>query len=485
MKKIIYLIISIIFVSCSDQDLSDYFADNILYKLNLSSENINVGPIDETHSVKITTNTEWSAQTSDDWIVLDSNRGNTNSDLTFTTKANPMTQERTGTIGIYCFGKHKKDITICQGKVSLGVSSESLSFTSHCAEQSLSFQTEGTWTVATTSDWIKPSQKEGFGNCSISIMVDELMSVKDRNGYIVIKDQSSQEKKIAINQKGKYLSVDINYLSFLASGKNIEIINFSTDGSIEYTCDSWITSRVNNNHISVETTENTSGLTKNGTLYVSLKDVSDFNPIAIHIHQAPVKTNAEAVDLGLSVKWASFNIGATNEDEIGGHYHYGEGPDFTYEWYDIPEDVLPTCLTGTMYDTSNAYWGGHWRNPTKKEWQELYDNCTMDLINLKVPQNIELYNKFTDSREVLVLTQAHKFTSSNGNYIIIPRAGTWYYYDGPGQMFSSGIYAWSDCGYHTNTKSDKMEIFRQEEGMSWSYGMGPNWFISVRAVWDE
>ena len=196
MKKIIYLIISIIFVSCSDQDLSDYFADNILYKLNLSSENINVGPIDETHSVKITTNTEWSAQTSDDWIVLDSNRGNTNSDLTFTTKANPMTQERTGTIGIYCFGKHKKDITICQGKVSLGVSSESLSFTSHCAEQSLSFQTEGTWTVATTSDWIKPSQKEGFGNCSISIMVDELMSVKDRNGYIVIKDQSSQEKRL-------------------------------------------------------------------------------------------------------------------------------------------------------------------------------------------------------------------------------------------------------------------------------------------------
>ena len=479
MKDLFYFIISFFLVACSNQDLSDCIADNFLYHLNLSSENISVGPIDENYSVKVTTNTEWSAQSSEDWIILENSSGSANSDLTFKIKANPMAKERTGTIGIYCFGKHKKDITVCQGKVSLNVSMDSLSFSSHQTEQSLSLKTEGAWTISASIDWIKVSQNTGSGNSSISVIVEELMSSKDREGFLIIKDQSAQEKRIPIFQKGKYLYTGIAYLSFLASGDNIENLNFNTDGSIEYRCDSWITCNIETtNTISIRVTENTSGLTKNGQLYLSLKDVPDFDPIAIQIHQAPVKTNAKAVDLGLSVKWASYNIGATNEDEIGGHYHYGEGPDFTYDWYNIPEDVLPTCVTGTMYDTANSYWGAHWRNPTKKEWQELYNNCTMELINLNNFQTVELYNEFSDSRSVLVLTQAHKFTAPNGNYIIIPRAGTWYYY-------SSGICAWSDCGYHTNTKSDKMEIFRQEEGMSWSYGMGPNWFISVRAVWDE
>lgn len=484
MKKLIYLIISIFLVSCSEQDLSDYFADNILYNLNLSSENISVGPIDESHSVKITTNTEWSAQTSDDWIVLENTSGSTNSDLSFKIKANPLAQERKGTIGIYCFGKHKKDIIICQGKVSLGVSTESLSFTSRCAEQSISFQTEGSWTVATTSDWIKLSKEEGYGSSSITIMVDELMSSKDRNGYVVIKDQSSQGKKISINQKGKYLSVDINYLSFLASGKNIENINFSTDGSIEYTCDSWITSSVNNNHISVKTTENTSGLTKNGTLYVSLTDVSDFDPIAIQIHQAPVKTNAEAVDLGLSVKWASYNIGATNENEIGGHYQFGCGPDYTYHWLEKPS--LPISVTGTIYDTANAYWGGSWRNPTYEEWIELIKNCSMERINLAVTQYIEPCNEMSGKSDKRAISEAYKFTAANGNYIIVPIAGTWYYYDPKyGDSFHSvrGIELWIIAQYLTN-KERPLQIWLDD-----TYKMGSmpwnSTYCSVRAVCDE
>ena len=32
----------------------------------------------------------------------------------------------------------------------------------------------------------------------------------------------------------------------------------------------------------------------------------------------------EAVDLGLSVKWATCNIGAINPEDLGEKYHYGE-----------------------------------------------------------------------------------------------------------------------------------------------------------------
>lgn len=484
--NILYILLVFALTACSDQDLNDFIADNILYHLNTSAEDVSADPIDQSHIISVNTNTDWTAETEASWIVIDNAVGDSKTELSFKTLANDTPTERVGKIGIYCFGKHKKDITIRQRKVTLGTNQEGLEFNSSSSEQSISINTEGRWSISSSAEWIKLSSTDGFGSSTITVVVDELMSVKNRQATITITDQSFQKKDISVSQKGKYLSTGISKLSFLASGENVENISFETDGIVEFACDSWINiTKTSDNSANIKAAENTSGKTKNGSIYLLLKGVSDCEPVAIALHQAPVKTSAEAVDLGLSVKWASYNIGAKNENEIGGHYHYGEGPDFTYDWYNIPNELLPECVTGTMYDTSHSYWGGHWRNPTKKEWQELYTNCTMELIDLPFSQTIDLYNEFTDYHLLLPLTKAYKFTAPNGNYIIIPEAGTWYYYDGPGQINYEGIYAWYDCGYHTSTKSDQMVIHSQEEGMSWHYGMGPNWFISVRAVWDN
>ena len=54
----------------------------------------------------------------------------------------------------------------------------------------------------------------------------------------------------------------------------------------------------------------------------------------------------EAVDLGLSVKWASFNLGASKPEEYGDYYAWGETEvkdEYTvenYSYHDNPE-VLP------------------------------------------------------------------------------------------------------------------------------------------------
>jgi hypothetical protein len=47
----------------------------------------------------------------------------------------------------------------------------------------------------------------------------------------------------------------------------------------------------------------------------------------------PAETQYEAVDLGLSVKWASFNVGATSPEEYGGYYAWGETEEKeNYDW---------------------------------------------------------------------------------------------------------------------------------------------------------
>jgi len=98
---------------------------------------------------------------------------------------------------------------------------------------------------------------------------------------------------------------------------------------------------------------------------------------------------AQAVDLGLSVKWANMNVGAESPEDYGNYYAWGEtAAKATYDWGNY-FDTNDGGNTFTKYnneggktvlapedDAARVHWGGSWRMPTKAEWQELIDNCT-------------------------------------------------------------------------------------------------------------
>ncbi len=100
-----------------------------------------------------------------------------------------------------------------------------------------------------------------------------------------------------------------------------------------------------------------------------------------------------AVDLGLSVKWASVNVGASDEKELGNYYGWGETsekPDGTYYDWDsylvfkgigTDDDSRDAALARLYdsnlilkgeYDVAHVKWGGSWRMPTTNEVQELF-----------------------------------------------------------------------------------------------------------------
>lgn len=123
-------------------------------------------------------------------------------------------------------------------------------------------------------------------------------------------------------------------------------------------------------------------------------------------------TAPEAVDLGLSVKWASCNVGARNPFGYGHHYAWGEVAGYKEE--DVTNsqnyehrglytklsyygDTYKYCTgnypyyTMTKYtasdnltvlepddDSANIHWGDGWRMPTSEEMEELLDpsNCS-------------------------------------------------------------------------------------------------------------
>lgn len=126
----------------------------------------------------------------------------------------------------------------------------------------------------------------------------------------------------------------------------------------------------------------------------------------------------EAVDLGLSVKWASCNVGATKPEEYGDYFAWGEtNPKEVYdlETYKyvkiIATDEFVRCeyedlgnISGTQYDAASVNWGGSWRMPTQAEQEELLDNCTWTWTTQNGVNGMEV-------------------TGPNGNSIFLPAAG--------------------------------------------------------------
>ena len=137
----------------------------------------------------------------------------------------------------------------------------------------------------------------------------------------------------------------------------------------------------------------------------------------------PSSENHECVDLGLSVKWATCNVGANKPEDYGDYFAWGETkPKKSYSSLNyFYKDNLTTLPLSA--DAARANWGGSWRMPTREEQDELREQCTW---------------RWTTQNGV----NGYKVTSKkNGKSIFLPAAG---YRDGSSLNYagSSGC-CWS------------------------------------------
>lgn len=116
-----------------------------------------------------------------------------------------------------------------------------------------------------------------------------------------------------------------------------------------------------------------------------------------------VNNGHKYVDLGLSVKWATCNVGATKAEGYGGYYAWGETITKreyyweNYKFLNMRKEVYTKYITkeglyrGTpdnkkkldkVDDVAHVKWGGSWRMPTKEEQDELREKCTWTWTSL-------------------------------------------------------------------------------------------------------
>ena len=122
---------------------------------------------------------------------------------------------------------------------------------------------------------------------------------------------------------------------------------------------------------------------------------SDVNYIIKIILQSDTYNDPKAVDLGLSVKWSSMNVGASAPEEYGGYYAWGETEEkdnYTWQTYKFGDatsgGLTKYCLSSSygtadgksvlesMDDAARINEGYMWRIPTKDEMDELVEQCS-------------------------------------------------------------------------------------------------------------
>ena len=89
---------------------------------------------------------------------------------------------------------------------------------------------------------------------------------------------------------------------------------------------------------------------------------------------------ASVVDLGLSVLWSTWNLGAENEFDYGGLYGLGDPTGYltsicASDYYYVG---VGGSICGTEYDLATVKWGDDWRLPTSEELEELVTNCSWE-----------------------------------------------------------------------------------------------------------
>lgn len=132
----------------------------------------------------------------------------------------------------------------------------------------------------------------------------------------------------------------------------------------------------------------------------------------------PDSNHPHAIDLGIGVKFACCNIGASSPEKYGHYYAWGEtdekavydelsyryGGNKQHKRYtDIGNDIA-----GSQYDVAHVKWEGNWQMPTKEQMELLKDRCKKEWITYK-------------------RVEGCRFTGPNGNSIFLPAAGSrWY-----------------------------------------------------------
>ena len=275
-----------------------------------------------------------------------------------------------------------------------------------------------------TNDWITDNGRESNGDLNFTqkLKIAKNNSGDERGAVVTFENKNySLISKISIKQSlTPYIEIDKDQISLSENEKNIEIVVRTNINLETVITDDWIADigRDSNSDLSftqkLKVSAFSGGLSRSAVVtFKSQNNNLDLVKKVTITQTKEVKFVAKEVDLGLSVLWSEYNLGAENPENVGACFAWGEISQKNnynqnnYLYYDNNMQqyiFIGNDISGTQYDAATANLGGKWRMPTRDEMTELLQNCSWTWMQ------VNGMNGF-------------KVTGNNGNSIFMPAAG--------------------------------------------------------------
>lgn len=292
--------------------------------------------------------------------------------------------------------------TSCKKEPMLTVSNDSpIEYTAQGGSEGvITFTTNRHWVATCSYDWVRLDPASGDASDkpqTITVICEPNQTYDDRRATVVIEADGVKGAAYVIQTRTpaimpKHSSFEIN-----ADSQRIEL---DVQSTLNYTVQvdgSWLsriedTKALSDSKIVLNVNANLSGAERTASIFIKSDDpLADIEQV-VTVKQAPEQPGVPVlVDLGLSVKWANKNLGATNCYDAGDFFAWGEVTPkkvFTEENYRFysgdPQSPTKYFVTNTNGDTGDGIrdleaeddaavqiLGDGWRMPDYKEILEL------------------------------------------------------------------------------------------------------------------
>ena len=179
------------------------------------------------------------------------------------------------------------------------------------------------------------------------------------------------------------------------------------------------------------------------TLNYKIEKITKDTEIYAIYRETKKEQNHEYVDMGLSVKWATSNIGVEKQENNGNYYAWGavqNKPPYdkeSYIWWNSETESYTKYFVSSELgegdnkmvldsedDIASLLWKGAWRIPTKEEWDKLKTECEWIWTEMSGVKGYVVINKSRD------------------NYIFLPATG--YYFENSTHLIGQAGYYWAN-----------------------------------------
>lgn len=271
------------------------------------------------YEITVTSEVEWSAETSDNWIMVDPSMGaQGETRVSIEVSPNSSVGNRTGFV-LFKTGDYERfQIEIEQEGLYIETVDE-LTFRSMGGSQDIEVRSNTDWEVISSPDWISFSKTSGSGNSAITVTASENQNMDARSGVIELGQKGlSLVCGINVSQLGRTLEADTAVLEFTDKGGE-QTFGLISDGEWSSSCsDPWFSaspvSGFGDATVSVSVEENTGETEREGVITYSYGNQS--TEVLIHqlgkyftidndTFEFGSKGGTHTIDLSTNEKWTA------------------------------------------------------------------------------------------------------------------------------------------------------------------------------------